>query len=146
MNAAHDDLRSELPLRGSEADVDAFREEVERCAEAWNLPMAAVVEVQIALDEVVSNIITHGYGGREDREIELHLCVEGDELVIDILDGAPPFSIFDVPPPNLSEELDERELGGLGIHLVRSLMDDVQYRRDGERNHVTLRKQLEAEE
>lgn len=146
MNAAHDDRRSSLSLRGPEADVDGFREEVERCAEAWNLPMAAAVEVQIALDEVVSNIITHGYSGREDREIEMHLCVEGDELVLHIIDGAPPFSIFDVPPPNLTEELDERELGGLGIHLVKSLMDDVQYRRDEDRNHVTLRKKIEAED
>ena len=68
--------------------------------------------------------------------------LEHDQLVTELSDSGQPFNPLDAPPPEFELDLDDKPIGGLGIHLVRQLMDDMQYRREGAYNRVTLRQRL----
>ena len=95
---------------------------------------------EIALEELVLNIFTHGAG--DGHAVEVAVTGKSDDQWIDvtILDDAAPFNPLDrARPSSISAELEERPIGGLGIHLVLELMDEVSYREEHGRNCVTLR-------
>lgn len=98
--------------------------------------------VNLAVEELLANTIAYGYGDTADHEIVVRLWREETELVIDLTDDGGPFDPTTVPTPDLSAPLEARRVGGLGIHLVRSLMDRIAYRRDGALNCITLRKTI----
>ena len=103
---------------------------------------AVARQLVLALDEVVTNIILHGYEDPAGQEVEARLTVRESLLTAEVEDAGRAFNPLDAPTPDLSAPLDERALGGLGIHLVKSLMDRVEYRRDGEKNVLTVRKRI----
>ena len=101
-------------------------------------------DVRLAVEEACTNVIVHGYGSRATGPITLTVTVEHDELVVQIIDCAPPFAPDDAPPPPVHEPWQTRQPGGLGWHLIRSVMDCVAYRRtEPDRNILTLTKRLE---
>jgi sigma-B regulation protein RsbU (phosphoserine phosphatase) len=98
--------------------------------------------MEVALDELLNNIISYGYRDAAEHRIQVELSADSDRLTIVISDDAVPFNPFERPPPDLNQSIEEREPGGFGIHIVRRLMDECAYRRCGERNIVTLCKYL----
>lgn len=105
-------------------------------AEQW--PPKFIFQVNLVLDELGTNIMK--YGKDENlREIEITLTSEADALTIEITDDGRPFDpLHDAPPPDLESALEDRPIGGLGIHLVRTMMDKLHYRREQGKNHLTL--------
>jgi serine/threonine-protein kinase RsbW len=108
------------------------------------LSKAQLRDLDLALDEALTNIIAYGYDGAERGEIVVRLSCSPTELSAEIEDTGRAFDPTQVPPPNLSLPPGERTIGGLGIHLVRSLMDDVSYMRTQGKNRLQLRKRLTA--
>jgi serine/threonine-protein kinase RsbW len=101
-----------------------------------------VWDVVQAVDEWATNIVTHGYG-QQPGTIDLVVRQRGDALEIAIRDGAPVFDPTRVPEPDLTLPLERRPLGGMGIHLIRQIMDDLRHRPlQGGGNEVTLVKHL----
>ena len=94
----------------------------------------------LVLEELGINILTHGGKGKERRpEIEIVLTSEDHALTIEVLDDGHPFDpLQDSPKPDLTATIEGRPIGGLGIHLVRNLMDDLHYQRDAGKNRLTL--------
>lgn len=109
--------------------------------EAWlagtGLPREACLDLVLAVDEAVANAILHGYGGGPG-EIAVAGAVADGTVELRVEDRAPPFDPLGVPPPALESEIGERSVGGLGIHLIRSLADRVEYRREGDRNILVI--------
>ncbi|MEQ8160186.1 MAG: ATP-binding protein [Smithellaceae bacterium] len=95
--------------------------------------------IELALEEVLVNIIKHAYeeSGLEDL-IEINCSADAGSLIIEIIDSGMPFDIFSVHEPDIYADIDERQIGGLGIFFVKKLMDDVRYRREDGRNILTL--------
>lgn len=104
-----------------------------------------VHDVNVALDEVLNNIISYAFEPGERSEIGIRLEISGGKIVIDIEDAGRPFDPLGAPPPDLTGGLQERRVGGLGIHIVRNLMDAVEYARVGERNRLCLSKALASD-
>lgn len=104
---------------------------------------AVVPDVIQAVDESATNIIVHGYRGSSGIvEVELHVS-EG-ALIVQLRDHAPPFDPTRVAPPDLSSPLEQRPLGGMGVHLTRELTDEVRHSSPtGWSNELTLVKRLE---
>jgi sigma-B regulation protein RsbU (phosphoserine phosphatase) len=100
----------------------------------------------VVLDELLNNIVSYAYEDDGAHEIQLVLELAGDRLVLTISDDGIPFNAFAAPAPDTSASLDDRQIGGLGIHLVRELMDEVGYHRGIGRNIVSLAKWLNREE
>ena len=99
-----------------------------------------ITDLLIAVDEMVTNAIVHGYHGKEGM-VEVEVLRVEQAITIFVRDDAPPFDPTHVPTPDLTIPLEERPLGGLGIHLTRELTDVFRYRRlpDGG-NEITLTK------
>jgi anti-sigma regulatory factor (Ser/Thr protein kinase) len=104
-----------------------IRRFVEETASALGVAPAVISGVILAVDEAVSNIITHGYQG-QGGIVEIEVGRERDALVIRLRDEAAPFDPTSVPPPDLTLSLEQRTPGGLGIHLIRQTMDEMTHR------------------
>ena len=133
-------MKSKLSLK-----VETQRDElsniiaaVEDMAERENWPPELVFRVQLAIEEVVLNVMDYGYDDGI-HEFEVIITSEADSLTIEVVDGGRPFDpLHDASIPDLEASVEERKVGGLGIHLVRTMMDQVNYRREQGRNHLTL--------
>jgi serine/threonine-protein kinase RsbW len=108
-------------------NLSAIRDFVEDTATNLNVAPAAIPNIVLAVDEMVTNIIVHGYQGRAGS-IEIDVTTRGDALFVQLRDQAPPFDPTTMPPPDLSIPFDDRPPGGLGIYLTRKVMDEVQHR------------------
>lgn len=119
--------------------------EIERLAQfvaAFCAPLQPTAQdesaLQLALEEVVTNVINHGYtdGAEHHFTVELRAAAGGVAAVV--TDDAPAFDPLARAPVDLEQPLEERAVGGLGVHLVRKLMDAVRYERREGRNVLTL--------
>jgi serine/threonine-protein kinase RsbW len=99
-------------------------------------------QIELASEEVLVNIIHHGYQGRQER-IEIQVDAFPDSHIqIEIKDSGPPFNPMEENLADLTSDLDDREVGGLGIHFIRKLMDEVRYKREGNLNVLVLVKKV----
>ena len=95
-------------------------------------------EIALATEEILVNIITYGYP-ETPGDIELHCRITPDrKLVMEIADWGIPFDPRCIPEPNINLPLEDREDGGLGIWIVRNLTEELHYRRENEKNILTL--------
>lgn len=106
------------------------------------VPAPVAQAADLALEEHLTNILTHGYEDTAEHEISIRLAIAGGELSIEVSDDARPFDPLSHPPPDLSLPLEERPIGGLGIHLIRKLMTRVAYARRDNRNVLTMWRSL----
>jgi anti-sigma regulatory factor (Ser/Thr protein kinase) len=125
-------------LKSQFAELTRLAEEITRLGTEHHLPDEVIFHLNLALEEVVSNIIRHGYGGREDGEVSLVLHLAGEAIAVTVEDDGVPFNPLELPDPDLTAPLEEREVGGLGVYLVRQLMDEVDYRAEGGRNILRM--------
>ena len=109
------------------------------------LPQAVVFHLVLAFDEVLTNIISHGFCDGNRHKITASISFEGNTLAAEIIDDGIAFDPFALPPPDTTLSIEEREIGGLGIHFVRTAMDAVDYHRIDGRNHLKLIKIVPAE-
>jgi anti-sigma regulatory factor (Ser/Thr protein kinase) len=117
---------------------------VERFADERALPQAVISRIHLALDEVLTNVISYAYDDAGVHEIEVRLEVEDADVVVEVTDDGRPFDPLSVAATEVDRPLAERPIGGLGLHLVRRVMDRVEYRRDDGRNVLTMRKRADA--
>ncbi len=119
-------------------DLDSIFAEVETFAEQEDWAADLTFRVNLALEEVTLNVMTHG---RHDEleAIEVILDSKEDQLTIEITDNGLPFNpLEDAPDPLVDESLQNRNVGGLGVYLVHTLMDEMKYKRAEGRNYLTL--------
>lgn len=111
------------------------------CAEN-GLAAQALHDLNVVLDEALNNIISYGYEQGVAGGIKVRLEIQEDRIAILIEDRGRPFDPRQAPKPSLAGSLRERKVGGLGVHFMRSLMDDVTYTRVGGANRLCLIKKL----
>jgi serine/threonine-protein kinase RsbW len=118
--------------------LDEIRDFVGDIARKGGFSDKEVYNIQLATDEAASNIIEHAYEGISDGMLELMCGVQGDSIKIVLTDHGEPFDPSDIPMPDLKADLSERKIGGLGIFLMRKLMDEVHYESHPRKNSNTL--------
>lgn len=106
--------------------------------EAW--PDSLVFKVNLVLEEVGINILSYGgESGGPHPEMEIVITSEDDSLTIEVSDDGRPFDpLHEAPEPALGAEIEDRPIGGLGVYLVQTMMDDLSYQHTGGRNHLTM--------
>lgn len=132
----------DLRLRNDLEEIPRLAETIEDFLGGHDLPPALAFNFNLALDELLTNVISYAFEPGSEHEIAVRVALAGDGLVTaEIVDDGPAFDPFtDARPPVLEGDVDDRPVGGLGIHFVKSMMDDVRYERRGDRNHVLLAK------
>ena len=136
-------LTLRLPNRLAAISVAAA--EIARFCKGHQVPEAAIGQLNLALDETLTNTIAYAWPAGGDHEMTLTLRVDEGVVVAEVSDDGIAFDPLKVPPPDLAADLESRPIGGLGVHFVKTLMDEVAYRREGDRNVLTLRKRFVAE-
>lgn len=106
-------------------------------ASAYNIDDERKNDLELALEEALVNIFRYAYP-EKTGQVDLTCRVEAGRLIILIGDEGLPFSMESAATADLTADIIERKIGGLGIHLMKSLMDDVRYRREGNRNLLEL--------
>lgn len=119
-------------------NLNQIRDFVETAANALGFEPELIPNVQLAVDEVATNVMLHGYHG-QGGSLDVELERVGSDLVVRLRDEAPPFDPTTVPVPDLTLPLTKRPIGGLGIYLVRRAVDEVIHRvTAGGGNELTL--------
>lgn len=124
-------------LRRVSALVEVFGRQ-----EQWTPEL--IFQMQLAIDEVGTNIMEHGAASGL-ISMEIALTSDDSAVVLRIVDNGNSFNpLLDAPPPDITSTLAERPIGGLGLHLIQTLMDEESYRREHGKNHLTLVKHRDA--
>lgn len=134
----------QMQLACDVAEVGRVLDTVEEFGASQNLPMKAVFRFNLALDELITNIISYGFDGPEKAQIELVVTLTGNVLAAELTDNGKPFNPAEAELPEIEGELDEREAGGLGLRLIRTYMDRLDYQRDGALNRLIIQMNVKA--
>ena len=111
---------------------------VEEIGEKEDWPPDLTFKINLVLDELTTNIVK--YGGMVS-EIEISLCSDDEQVTVEIVDNGRSFDpLTEAPEPDIDAPLSERRIGGLGVYFVRSMMDDLHYRREQGKNHLAFTK------
>jgi len=131
----------ELRLEPLISEIPRLIEWVEaRCALA-GVAGEIAMKLALVLEEAVANVIHHGLpGSPPPHRISVRLDIGADSVAAEVIDNGRPFDPTGAPPPDLSLPLEQRPPGGLGVHLMRELMDGLDYRRSGDSNILRLHK------
>jgi anti-sigma regulatory factor (Ser/Thr protein kinase) len=109
---------------------------------AADLPPAETVTFELALEEIFMNVVMHGSPVGPVPRVEVSLALRDGCLTLMIEDDGPSFDPLSLPAPDVTVSLEERRVGGLGVYLVRQMMDTVGYQRLGGRNQLSMSKRV----
>ncbi|MDM8526475.1 ATP-binding protein [Desulfococcaceae bacterium HSG8] len=131
----------EITLPAKLGNLQAFIEPVKGCAKEQGFGEKRLAEIELALEEVLVNIFNYAYEESSGQPYAKVVCQrDGDSgFLIEIEDAGFPFDVLSEGQPDVTADISDRRIGGLGVFLVRELMDDVQYRREDNKNILTLR-------
>ncbi|BBK41364.1 hypothetical protein STVA_13840 [Allostella vacuolata] len=122
-------------------DLRPIAEFVETFCAEEGVPDDAAFHLALVIEEAASNVIRHGFADHAgDGSVSIER--QGDSVTVEIVDDGPAFDPLTVPPPDPDQPLMEREIGGLGVEMMRRMTDRQTYRRDAGRNRLTLVKQI----
>ena len=125
------------------ADASGLGKVKEAFAEfAEKLPEPTRRSLNVAVDELLANELSHGMEGRDGCVVTVDAELDQERVTVTLTDDGPPFDPFKQAVPDTTLSVEERPIGGLGLHLVRELMDEVSYERRDGHNVVVLVKQL----
>lgn len=130
---------TELTLRRDPASVGQVRDALDRLGREFDIPARALMQVQVAADEVVSNVTKYSWPDSGDHELVVRITIHRDKLEFEVFDDGVAFNPHLAPPPPSNKDGRPRP-GGVGIHMVKQLVDGVAYERQDGRNHTTLTK------
>jgi anti-sigma regulatory factor (Ser/Thr protein kinase) len=132
-------MRTWLSLHNNSADFARLTEFATEFSRQNKLPDEERARLLIILDELFTNVVEYGYeNAASEGHIDVALSLRAGRLMIEFVDDGRPFDPLAKPPPDLDVPADERSLGGVGIAIVRALVDEIGYRWDGNRNRLTL--------
>ncbi len=131
-----------MTVTNDPAQLRLVNEQVDAFGQRNNLPSKSLFNIKLALAELLANTISYGYADKATHTIEIRLELSGGQIKVEIIDDARPLDPRRVKAPQKRGALKELPLGGRGIYLVRSYVDDFGYQRKRGRNHVTVTKIL----
>ncbi|HEX7069176.1 MAG TPA: ATP-binding protein [Rhodothermales bacterium] len=142
-NVADNVFITQIPC--STRHLETVRRFVEDHAREARLSPAAVEECKLAADEACTNVMKHAYGCDSAKKIEVAVIVDRDRFTVRIRDEGLPFRAELYREPDVARALKQRRRGGLGVHIMRSMMDEVTYHKHGRVNEVHLTKYRNGE-
>jgi anti-sigma regulatory factor (Ser/Thr protein kinase) len=113
---------------------------IERFVIAHALPKRIFFDLNLVLEEVFTNIVQHGFMDDQEHRIQISVFYEDGVVIVQVEDDGIPFNLAEAKRPHLRCPLEQRQVGGLGIHLVKRIMDDIVYSRKGRKNILTMKK------
>lgn len=133
--------KNELSVAGRYENIRKVCDFVADGAKASGLPDSAVFHIELACDEACTNVIEHAYQGENKGEIVVSWETTPQQFVVEVCDNGRPFEPTTVPaPPDKPDGVEELKIGGLGLHFMKKLMDDISFRFENNGNILTMKK------
>ena len=125
------------------SDLNMLVTKLEQFFEENNISSISM-PMTLILEELFTNTITHGASDGREVFIEVNLGIDKDELIMTYKDNGMPFNVLDLPEPDLTASIENREIGGLGVHYVKVLTDSVEYEYVEKQNVLKMKKKLSS--
>jgi len=135
-----------LMLVNQATEIERACVAAEEFAEDLGLSSEVGYAMALTLDELLANVIRHGYEDPDEHVIRVRVWLDADVLSIQVADDGKPFNPLLAPEPDLDLPIEQRPVGGLGIHIIRTMMDDIEYSRTNGQNLLTVRKRVDRVE
>ncbi len=133
-----------LKVKSDREELDGITAAIEAFSADEDWPPDILFRINLVIEELVLNIMDYGYDD-DQHEIEITLKSDSEAVTIDIVDEGRAFDpLHDAPEPDIDAPLEERHVGGLGVYLSRTMMDEFTYHREDTRNHLTLVKRRDG--
>jgi serine/threonine-protein kinase RsbW len=143
-----DRRRLDTVLASKRSEIPRLAEIVQQFGAANQLSVDDIMRIRLVLDEIVVNIVAHGYedaGDTDHHDIRIHLALDDrNVLTIRVADDAREYDPRTAPAPRFDLPIEERRRGGFGVHIVKAIMDTIDYRRVDGQNVLTLTKKITA--
>ena len=137
-------MEKKLVIKNDISEISKLATFIGELSEELDLTPELNFNLNLVLEEAVSNVILYAYGKEEQKDISLVAYSSDDNLVFVLTDSGTEFDPTKVPDADITLSAEEREIGGLGIFLIRQIMNTVEYQRIDGKNVLTLGKELEA--
>jgi serine/threonine-protein kinase RsbW len=131
-----------VELDNALAEIARFEDEFQSFVARHGLAPRIAMQIWLAFDELLTNTISYGFPQGGQHRISVRLDVDGDCFTAELVDDGVAFDPLAMPEPDLDAALEEREVGGLGIHFVRATMDSLDYRREKDQNRLVMTKRV----
>lgn len=131
-----------MTMAASWVELERLNDAIDQFARDQCWTNENLFQVKLVMEELVTNVINHGSGDSLTPQIDIHWMQDGMHLTINMSDTGIAFDPLQKAPPDLTADIEQRAIGGLGVYLVRELMDEIQYQRIDHRNILRLTKQL----
>ncbi len=122
--------------------IDTVRKFFDDYSKENKLTEKTVHDIQMALDELLTNIVNYGYEDTDEHQIDIHFGVNDDAVKVEIVDDSKPYNILEKDNPDISLSMEDKPIGGLGIFLIKKLMSNVDYYTEEGKNHLVMIKEL----
>ena len=129
-------------LRNKYLEINRVNQEFMAFAQANDIPNLVIRNINLVLDELINNIISYGYSDTEEHYIAVQVFLSNNLLTLVVEDDGIPFDPMTLEQPNTSLPAADRRIGGLGVHLIKSLVDSVKYLRQEGKNILTIEKRI----
>ena len=131
----------ELTISATVESIEAVTDFVNEQLEAADCPMKALMKIDIAIDEIFSNIAYYAYNGEEgEATVRVEFAENPQGVAITFIDKGVPYDPLAKDDPDMTLSIDDREIGGLGIYMVKKSMDEVSYEYKDGQNVLTIKK------
>ena len=131
-----------IELKNDLNELERLTQEITEYCESCGFSPHILFALNLSLEEVVANVISYGYEDEREHLIFVRIRRKDVSLEIEVEDDGVSFNPLEQEPPDLSSPAEERPIGGLGIHLVRHYMDELEYRRHEDRNLLHMKKNI----
>jgi anti-sigma regulatory factor (Ser/Thr protein kinase) len=129
-------------LKNDLSELELLEEKLDGFCRQFCVTKKCYCEINLALEELFINIISYGFNDDDEHQIKFTISQQDNQVTMHIEDDGIPFNPADMDTPNIEGAVEERPVGGLGIHLIKNVMDHVDYKRRDNKNILTLTKQL----
>jgi anti-sigma regulatory factor (Ser/Thr protein kinase) len=128
----------DLTLLNRATEIPRVQDQLEQFAATHHIPDRKLHEVQVALEESLTNILHYGHDDDAEHQIQVAIRLAASELRIQVQDDGKPFNPLERPEPDISKPIEDRPVGGLGIHMMRKSLDGMEYRRENGKNILVM--------
>ena len=132
----------ELTLLNQRSEVARLQDQLETFARQHGLAARLLHDVQLALEEHLTNVFSYGYDDTLEHQIKVRVHLTLPELRVEVEDDGNPFNPLEWLAPDIAKPIEERPMGGLGIHMMRKSLDGMEYRRADGKNILVMIKRV----
>lgn len=136
-------MKEEITINNEINEISRVAEYIESIGETLNLSFSDILNINLAIEEALANVIMYAYPEQEKGQIFLSTSYKDNELTFIITDKGKSFDPTKVESADISAPAEERSIGGLGIFLIKKIMDEVSYQRIEDANQLTMKKKIE---